>query len=60
MGVEVEVEATASAASARGPATASPARRSGVGIVGAVVGVRHDVVSFGVMSKRVGLVSCWF
>ena len=46
MGVEVEVEATAPVASTRGPAAATSARCCGVGVVGAVVGVRHFVLRF--------------
>ena len=53
------MEATASAASTRGPAAAPPARRSGVGVVGTVVCVRHYVVSFVDISKRFGLMTCW-
>jgi len=58
LGVEVEVEATASAASTRGPAAAPPARRCGVGVVGAVVGI-HVVLGFVGMSKLFVEFVCW-
>ena len=59
MGVEVEVKSTTSAAPTGDPAAAPPARRSGVRFVIAVVGVRHYVTGFGVLSKRSGSVFCW-
>ena len=58
LGVEVEVKSTASAASTGGPASVTPARRSGVRVVVAVVGGRHYVASVGVMSRRFEFVSC--
>ena len=58
LSVEVEVEATSSAASTEGPAAAPPARRSDVRVVVAVVGGRHYVESVGVMSRRFEFVSC--
>ena len=58
MSVEVEVEATSSGASTGGPASAPPARRSGVRVVAAVVGGRHYVAGVGVMSKRFEFLSC--
>ncbi len=58
LGVEAKVKSTASTVSTRDPASAPPARRSGVRFDVAVVGVRHDFTSFGVTSKRFGLVSC--
>ena len=54
---EVEVETTSSAASTVGPTAASPVRRSGVGIVVAVVGGRHYVASFDIMSRGFEFVS---
>ena len=57
--VEVEVKPASSAASTGGPAAAPFARYNGVRVVVAVVGVRHYVASFGVMSRRFGLMSCW-
>ena len=59
MGVEVEVKLTAEAASTGSPASAPPARRSGVRVVVAVVGVGHYVASLGVTSRRFDLLSCW-
>ena len=54
--VEVEVEATSSGAATGCQAAAPPARRSGIRVVVAVVGGRHYVASFGVLSKRFGSV----
>ena len=59
MGIEVKVKSTAAAASTGGPASAPPARRSGVRVVDAVVGVGHYVASLGITSRRFDLVSCW-
>ena len=59
MGSEFEVEATAPAASTRGPAAVPSARCCGVGVVGAVVDVRHSVVRFVDMLNRYGLVISW-
>jgi hypothetical protein len=59
LSVEVEVEATAPAASTRGPAAAPSARFRGVGAFGSVVGVRHYVVRFVDMLKRFVEFVCW-
>ena len=59
MGFEVEVKSITSAAPTGGSAAAPPTGRSGVRVDVAVVGVRHYVASFGVLSKRSGSVYCW-
>jgi hypothetical protein len=59
LGIEVEVEATAPATSTRGPATAPSTRCRGVGVVGAVIGVCHNVVRFVYMLKRFVEFICW-
>ena len=53
LSVEVEMEASSSGAAAEGlVVAASPARRTGVGVVIAIVGGRHSCGSYGDVSRR--------
>ena len=57
LGVEVELEASSSSAAAKGPAAAAPpSRGSGVSVIVAIVGGRHDVVCLGFLSVRSGAI----